>query len=113
MRRVPSRFVVVWFLCLLIIPTVVWFVGKRAQPIENKPLAELMARGLFFPAGHCEGVALGDHLALVEDVGAVGDAQGLGDAVVGDEDRDAQARQFADFLLEVFDGDDGGDDADL
>lgn len=39
MRRIPSRFVVAWFLGLLVIPTAVWFVGKRAQPIENKPLA--------------------------------------------------------------------------
>lgn len=28
----------------------------------NVVLAELMARGLFFPAGHCEGVALGGYL---------------------------------------------------
>lgn len=39
MRRPGSKIIVGWFLALLVLPTAVWFVGKRAEPIENKPLA--------------------------------------------------------------------------
>ncbi|MFN8104092.1 MAG: hypothetical protein U0U69_06490 [Acidimicrobiia bacterium] len=55
MRHSQSRIVVFWFLFLLVVPTAVWLVGKRARPIENKPLAgrpalslQAMRDGTFF-----------------------------------------------------------------
>jgi len=51
------------------------------------------------------GGAFGEDFARVEDVGAVADAEGLLDIVIGDEDRDASLGEEADLGLEVFDGD--------
>lgn len=50
------------------------------------------------------GRALAEDSALVDDVRAVADAQGLVDIVVGDEDGDAHALESADLLLQALDG---------
>tara|TARA_A100000171_G_scaffold43757_1_gene46020 strand:- start:1536 stop:2291 length:756 start_codon:yes stop_codon:yes gene_type:complete len=51
------------------------------------------------------GCSLGEDAAVGEDVGAITDAEGLLDIVVGDEDGDAALGELSDFFLEVFDGD--------
>src|SRR5215208_5524249 len=49
--------------------------------------------------------SLGQHLAGVDDVGAVGERQRLADVVVGDQHADAAAGETADEVLDVADGD--------
>ncbi len=51
------------------------------------------------------GCTLSEDFTCVEDVGAIADAEGLLDIVIGDEDGDASPGESADFCLEVFDGD--------
>ena len=52
------------------------------------------------------GRAVFEDLAVGDDQGAIADAQGLGDIVVGDENAFAEfVLEPANFLLEIFDGD--------
>jgi hypothetical protein len=49
------------------------------------------------------GPALRQHRALVEDVGAIADAQGFADVVVGDQDADAAVLEVLDDSLDLAD----------
>lgn len=49
--------------------------------------------------------SFGELFTFVDDAGAVADAEGLLDVMVGDEAGDAAVGEGADFALEVFDGD--------
>src|SRR5690606_33144578 len=51
------------------------------------------------------GVAVGQHLAFADDVGAVADAQGFTHVVVGDQHADIAAFQEVDNALDLDDGD--------
>ena len=54
--------------------------------------------------GHLFGGAVVEHTAFVEEVGAVGDAEGLVDVVVGDEDADVAVLEVCDDVLDVLHG---------
>src|SRR3989449_6625904 len=75
-----------------------------ARNLEGELLAEVDFPGYRF-AGDLAGRARHENLALVQDVGAIGDRERLTHVVVGDQDADAPVAQAPDDLLDVADGD--------
>src|SRR5438445_4832755 len=75
-----------------------------ARNLEGELLAEVDFSG-YRIAGDLAGRARHENLALVQDVGAIGDRERLTHVVVGDQDADAPVAQAPDDLLDVADGD--------
>src|SRR5256885_16930242 len=75
-----------------------------ARNLEGELLAEVDFSG-YRISGDLAGRARHENLALVQDVGAIGDRERLTHVVVGDQDADAPVAQAADDLLDVAVGD--------
>src|SRR2546428_843388 len=75
-----------------------------ARNLEGELLAEVDFSG-YRIAGDLAARARHENLALVQDVGAIGDRERLTHVVVGDQDADAPVAQAPDDLLDVADGD--------
>src|SRR5438105_6152182 len=72
-------------------------------PLEREALAEVQAPDLLV-GDQRFGSTLEQDLTVVNDAGTVDDVERLADIMVGDEDADAAAAQFAHQLADIGDG---------
>src|SRR5947209_8157630 len=77
---------------------------RRLHSIVGELVAEVVFAGVGV-VGQRARVPGGAYLAVGDDVGALGDAEGRLDVVVGDEDADVAILELHDDLLDVLDGD--------
>ena len=86
-RKSPKNCAEIWISCL-----------------EGKTLAEIEAPHIGI-GDNLVGAAMRQHLAGMDDIGAIDQAERLAYVVVCDQDADAARREMADELLDVGDGD--------